>query len=26
MRRQGGPLRTSGGVPVNVALRVHPEA
>src|SRR6201984_2307443 len=25
-RRQGGPLRTSAGVPVNVALRVHPEA
>jgi hypothetical protein len=26
MRRQRGPLRTSAGVPVNVALRVHPEA
>ena len=25
MGRQGGPLRTSAGVPVNVALRVHPE-
>src|SRR4029077_2370272 len=26
MRRQGGPLRTPSSGPVNVALRVHPEA